>query len=299
MLLSQELSPLSCSSAACRDTSRPQSPLHSQSDDDLTWDDVTSRLIEEASSPRSRTRQDSSFVANSRPMCTFCGLQGHDANRCFTNPSNSKKRLGNSTLQTSYQRSGPNRRSAMVHSVDSIAPVFPPPAVPEDIPVPQATAFAAEQLPQRESRGRGPRAYQLLIARAPSAILPDASSSLASPILVDSGASAHMCPRREWFTDIRPCAPSNSLLGDDSNLVCKEEGTINFTVHSGTRPYTFLLPNTLYTPALRYTLILCSALSSSALHTFLRAPRAPSMMLPFHHRRSWSLVVPNAMVFTS
>jgi hypothetical protein len=52
------------------------------------------------------------------------------------------------------------------------------------------------------------------------------------------------------------------------HLVCKEEGTIHFTAHSGTRPYTFFLPNTLYTPALRYTLISCSALSSSALHTY-------------------------------
>jgi gag-polypeptide of LTR copia-type len=32
--------------------------IRSISDDNLTWDDVTSRLIEEASSPRSRTRQD-------------------------------------------------------------------------------------------------------------------------------------------------------------------------------------------------------------------------------------------------
>ena len=242
--------------------------IRSLSDDDLTWDDVTSRLIEEASSPRSRTRQDSAFVVNSRPMCTFCGRQGHDANRCFTNPANPNNRLGNSTLQPPSLRSGPHRRSAMVHSMDSNAPVFPPPAVPEDIPVPQATAFATEQPPQRERRGRGPRAYQLLIARAPPAIMPDVSSSLASPILIDSGASAHMCPHREWFTDIRPCAPSNILLGDDSTLVCKEEGTIQFTVHSGTRPYTFLLSNTLYTPALRYTLISCSALSSSALHTY-------------------------------
>jgi hypothetical protein len=77
-----------------------------------------------------------------------------------------------------------------------------------------------------------------------------------------------MFPHRERFTDIRPCTPSHILLGDDSTLVCEEDGTIHFTIHSGTRPYTFLLPNTLYTPALRYTLISCSALSSSALHTY-------------------------------
>jgi hypothetical protein len=171
-------------------------------------------------------------------------------------------------MQPSAQRSGPSRRSAMVHYVDPRPPVFPPPGVLEDIPVPQAAALAAEHPPHREARGRGPRAYQLLIARAPPATLPDYSSSVASPILIDSGASTHMCPHREWFTDIRPCTPIHILLGDDPTLVCKEEGTIHFTVHSGTRPYTFLLPNTLYTRALRYTLISCSVVSSSALPTY-------------------------------
>jgi hypothetical protein len=234
----------------------------------LTWDDVTSRLIEEASSTRSRTRPGSAFAVNSRPMCTFCGRQGHDANLCFTNPANPNNRLVNSSLQPSDQRSGPNRLSAMVYSVDPKAPVFPPPSVPEDIPVPQATAFSAEHPPQREARGRGPRAYQLLIARTPPAILADSSSSVASPILIDSGESTHMCPHREWLTDIRPCTPSHILLGDYSTLICKEEGTIHFTVLSGTRPSTFLLSNTLFNPALLSTLISCSTLSNSALHTY-------------------------------
>jgi hypothetical protein len=182
----------------------------------------------------------------------------------------------------------------MVHSVDAKAPVFPPPSLPEDIPVAQAPEFAAKQQPQRESRGRGPRAYQLLIARAPPAILPDSSSSVASPILIDSGASTHMCPHREWFTDIRLCTPSHVLLRDDSTLLCKgkEEGTIHFTVHSGTRPYSFCsltrsfiavrsLPQPC-TPALRAP-----------------APRAQSLTLSLHHRRYWSLIVPNAMDSTS
>jgi hypothetical protein len=106
------------------------------------------------------------------------------------------------------------------------------------------------------------------VARAITAVLPDPASAVASHILIDSVASAHMFPHREWFTQIRPCAPSNILLGDYSTLVCQEDGTIHFTVNSGTHPYTFLLPNTLYASALRHTLISCSALSSSALHTY-------------------------------
>jgi hypothetical protein len=64
--------------------------------------------------------------------------------------------------------------------------------------------------------------------------------------------------------------PYTSL--DDSTLFCQEKGTIHCTVHSGTHPYTFLLPNTLYAPALRHTLISSSALSSSALNTYFAGP---------------------------
>jgi gag-polypeptide of LTR copia-type len=45
--------------------------IRSISDENLTWDDVTSRLIEEASSPRSRTRQDSALAVHSRPIAHF------------------------------------------------------------------------------------------------------------------------------------------------------------------------------------------------------------------------------------
>jgi hypothetical protein len=238
-------------------------------------------------------------MVNSRPMCTFCGRQGQDANRCFTNPANPNNRLGNSSLQPSAQRSGPNCRSAMVHSVDPKAPVFTPPGVPEDIPAPQAAALAAEQPAQREARGRGPRAYRLLIARAPPEILPDSSSSVASPILIDSGASTHMCPHREWFTAIRPCTPSHILLGDDSTLVCKEEGTIHlrFTqVHVRTH-FCSLIPSTLPRFVTRSFLAVPSLPQPCI--PILRAPRAPSTTSSPHHRRYWSLVVANAMDSTS
>jgi gag-polypeptide of LTR copia-type len=246
--------------------------IRSISDENLTWDDVTSRLIEQTSSPRSRTRQDSALAFHSRPICSFCGRQGHEANRCFTNPSNPNNRLGTPPSHPSSQRSGPNRRSAMVHAVDSNGPAFSPPPVQEVSPIPPPTAFSAAQHPPGASHGRGPRSYHLLVARATTAVLPATASAVASHILIDSGASAHMCPHREWFTQIRLCAPSHILLLDDSTLVCQEEGIIHFTVHSGTHPYIFLLPHTLYAPALRHTLISCSAVSSSALHTYFARP---------------------------
>jgi GAG-pre-integrase domain len=160
----------------------------------------------------------------------------------------------------------------MFNAVDPNGPAFPPPPVQEDTPVPPPAEFAAAQHPPGASHGRGSRSYHLFAARTTTAVHPDPASAVSSHILIDSGSSAHMCPHREWFTQIRPCAPIHILLGNDSTLVCQEEGTIHFTVHSGTHPYTFLLPHTLYAPAQRHTLISCSALSSSALHTYFPGP---------------------------
>jgi hypothetical protein len=193
--------------------------IRSISDDNLTWDDITSRLIEEAFSLRSRTKQDSALAVHSRPICSFCGRQGHKANRCFTNPSNPNNRLGTPPSHPSSQRSGPNRLSAMVHAVDPNGLDFPLPPVQEDSPVPPPTAFAAAQHPPGASHGRGTRSYHLGVARATTAVLPDPASAVASHILIYSGASAHMCPHQEWFTQLRPCAPSHILVGDDSILV--------------------------------------------------------------------------------
>jgi hypothetical protein len=273
--------------------------IRSISDDKRTWDDVTSRLIEEASSPRSRTRQDSALAVHSGPVCSFCGRQGHEANRCFTNPSNLNNRLGTPSSHPSSQRSGPNRRSAMVHAVDPNGPAFPPPPIQEDSSAPPPTAFAAAQHPLGSSHGRGPHSYNLLVARATTAVLPGAASAVASHILIDSGVRAHMCPHREWFTQILICAPSHILLVDNSILVCQEEGIIHFTVHSGTHLTHFccLIPSTLPRCAIH------SFRAVLSLHRpctpIFRGPPAQFTMFLLHHPLSWSLAPPIVTASTS
>jgi hypothetical protein len=221
--------------------------IRSLSDDNLTWDDDTSRLIEESSSPSSRTRQDSALAVYSRPICSFCGRQGHEANRCFTNPSNPNNSLGTSPSHPSSQRTGPNRLSAMVHAFDPNGPAFPPSPVQEDSPVPPPTATAAAQHPPGASHGRGPRSYHLLVSRATTAVLPDPSSAVASHILIDSVASAHMCPHREWFTQICPCAPCHILLWTILPYSAKKKApfTVPFTPVPILTHFCYLIPSTL------------------------------------------------------
>ena len=53
--------------------------LRTMGDDELSWDDVTSRLIEEASSAVSRTRRDTALATvQARVVCNFCGRPGHE-----------------------------------------------------------------------------------------------------------------------------------------------------------------------------------------------------------------------------
>jgi hypothetical protein len=143
-------------------------------------------------------------------------------------------------VHPSSQRSGPNRLSETDHAVDPNDAVFPPPPVLEDSPVSPPTAFAAAQHPPGAIHRRGHRSYHLLVARTTTAFIPDPESAVAIHIFIDLGASDHnMCHHREGFTKVFPCAAGHILLGDDSILVCQDQGTIRFTVHSGTHFYTF------------------------------------------------------------
>ena len=60
--------------------------------------------------------------------------------------------------------------------------------------------------------------------------------------------------------------------GDDSSLVCLQEGTIELPVKTEKATYKLSLTNALLAPQLRHTLISCSALSSSGISTYFAGP---------------------------
>ena len=206
--------------------------LRTMGDDELSWDDVTSRLIEEASSTVSRTRRDTALATvQARVVCNFCGRPGHEEDRCWTNPANPKNRLGSQQFREAGKGKSKRTASAQVavSSVPPAAPVQVLPAKIEAAPAPPAAAIVSpESLPQCSGRVTA-KEYQLIyVSATPAALYADPSSS-ASQILVDSGASKHMCPHRNWFSEIRECTPSDIVLGDDSTLLCRQEGTILVT----------------------------------------------------------------------
>jgi hypothetical protein len=81
-----------------------------------------------------------------------------------------------------------------------------------------------------------------------------------------------MCPRRNWFSEIRDCAPSDIVLGDDSTPICSQEGTIELHVQTEKGTHTLSLTKALLAPQLRHTLTSCSALSFSGISTYFAGP---------------------------
>ena len=71
--------------------------LKTMSDDSLTWEDVTARIIEETTShPRKSIALPQTALVtgtNLSNICSNCGKDGHKADHCWWNPNNPKNRI--------------------------------------------------------------------------------------------------------------------------------------------------------------------------------------------------------------
>ena len=245
--------------------------LRTMGDDELSWDDVTSRFIEEASSVGARTRRDTAFLTmQNRVVCDFCGRSGHQDDRCWTNPSNPNNRLGTQGFKGPSKNKGKRAASAQVAALSPVVSQSAA-AVPTtqggSVTLPAVPNASLEHAPQGLS-GNSEQPYHLLYVQAAPAALSAERRSGTSHILVDSGASKHMCPHRDLFSEIRKCEPSEIVLGDDSVLVCREEGTVRVPIETEYGSSTLSLYDVLLVPELRHTLVSCSALSSTGISTY-------------------------------
>ena len=78
--------------------------------------------------------------------------------------------------------------------------------------------------------------------------------------ILDSGCSHHMCPNRDWFTNLEVVKAGTVLLGNDYACDKKRVGTIKLKHHDG---IVRELSNVWYVPALKKNLISLGALESN------------------------------------
>ena len=263
--------------------------LRTMAEDNLRWDDVTARLIEEADTTKLSQNTSSgsgSALTVSVRTCEYCGKQGHSQDRCWQNPDNPNNRLGstrsepakskranvaqsgkdepsNRSRESSGQRSrrgGRGRASRADSDSDS-------------------DTIADKHAHSASSRRRtGSSKYHVLTARCSNTSSADSTpvkpdSQLGQhqkAIILDSGASAHMCPVREWMHDFAPCDPTTVSLGDDSRLQCTGIGKLRVRLVSRSgEDQVAELQAVQYTPGLAYTLLSCSALAEKHVSTVI------------------------------
>jgi gag-polypeptide of LTR copia-type len=191
-------------------------------DEKLTWDDLCSKLIEIAKQSQNK-RRDVTLTGREVITCYFCDKRGHEAGRCWKNPDNPHNLLGPSS-DAEPSRINKHKNAAKVAKASKSA-------------ARSSKAYKARKRPDSSSNDSGsldnysdaPR-FGLNTAHAVSSALRADAAQQSSRIILDSGASTHLCPHETWFKFLRSRKRTDTLLGDASSIVCDKEGTIHFSM---------------------------------------------------------------------
>lgn len=85
--------------------------------------------------------------------------------------------------------------------------------------------------------------------------------------ILDTGASYHMCPNRDMFSNLSELDCPKVLMGDGHTCETRGIGSINLELQDGS---TFVLSEVRYVPSLGHNLISLGALESTGLWVILR-----------------------------
>jgi hypothetical protein len=191
--------------------------------------------------------------------CDFCNKSGLEAGRFWKNLDNLHKRLDSSS------NAEPSRIKKRMKNTAKVAKASKSAAR-------ASKAYKARKRPDSSSKDSSDevsdaRLFRLNTAHAVSSALRADAAQQSSRIILDTGASTHMCPHETWFKFLRSRKRKDILLGDDSTIVCRKEGTMHFSLGFRGKVIRFALENVLFTPGLKHTLFSCSALSSAGCET--------------------------------
>ena len=199
-----------------------------QKDTFITWDDVTTRLIEEYRRYKTSTRPGGAFTANETyetsrkdiktyPPCETC-KRNHPGGKknCWWNPDNPNNRLKGASNTKHNQRS-----KSTMHKVHA----------------------------------------------KPASLCGFHTACKRDEFLVDSGASTHMFSRKEFFSHLEPMDLQSISLGDNRIVTSIERGSVALEVaDQNQRRRILLLTDVLYVPDLGTSLISCSSLGKKGVN---------------------------------
>jgi hypothetical protein len=151
--------------------------------------------------------------------CDFCDKRGHEAGRCWKNPNNPHNRLDSSS------DAGPSRINKHKKNAAKVAK--------ESKSAARASkAFKAIKRPNSSSNESSSsdedsdaRRFRLNTAHTVSSAFRADAAQHSSRIILDPGASTHMCPHETWFKVLRSRKRTDIMLKDDSTIACNKEET--------------------------------------------------------------------------
>jgi hypothetical protein len=217
----------------------------------LTWENVTNAMIEAASRYRRNNENSSALVtsagpsslptSNAPPTCGQYYKPGHHTEQCWWNPKSPNNKLPKGNGDQGKLNN--NRKTKT--SADS-----------NDEQQNASDNSDRNKDKSNKSKEKKDKDIRLNVTSATLKSHEDNSS------LLDSGASAHMCPNRHWFQNMHTIPTREIRLGDNSVVTSEAVGDINMSMpyHTG-GTLTLKIGNVLYVPKLGLNLLSYSRLA--------------------------------------
>jgi hypothetical protein len=182
--------------------------LRTMGDAKLASNDVTVRMIEEASSSSNSCGgcDLSALLTKTKTTSQYIGgnKNGYTFERCWWNPNNPKNKLSKSEVRkfTSSPSSSLNDSKSMTE---------------KEGPSKSNKSHMKHEFRRRRSKNR---------EKSLTMTFPEYNSNHENDLLLDSGASCHTCQNKNWFKTLNPIQNREILLVDNSVIHTDAEGDI-------------------------------------------------------------------------
>ena len=186
-------------------------------EDDLKWENVAARFIEEWKNLKSDTFKGQANRATVE--CDFCGREGHTQDDCWVNPENPNNRLG-------LKKKAKGKGKKVKKKTDS-----------------DDESADEQRTNGKKKKSKGQKSQRAAMARTKSRN-PKRS---ADKMLLDSGTTSHMTPYVHLVKNKEYCNVSISLA-DDSTISADEIGVRPVMWKGENGPIEVTLSDTLVTP---------------------------------------------------
>ena len=227
--------------------------------DNITWDKITNTMIEASTRHRKGHYDQSALVMNTAKSdatsvtvtCVQCSKPGHRIENCWWNPNNPRNRL---PKEKKAQNKVKNAVANQATNDDQ-----------QSQPSETGPSGRGNDQTNERQRKRSSKKDKLIRLNVTSVYN---NSHEDNSFLLDSGASAHTCPKRHWFQNLHPIPKREIRLGDDSVVMSEAAGDITFSIpyHTG-GTLTMTIGDVLYVSTLGLNLLSCAKLGEKGIDT--------------------------------